>query len=198
MHGSRKDSQELSKSILQTAKALFEEHGVEAVSMHQIAKAAGIGQGTLYRRYANKGDLCMMLLKENFSELIEELKSDLQQSAHLPPCERLCCVFRKLFLFHEKRSKLLGEIHAHRKMEHKKTDFFQSPPYTFLHHTISDLLEEANRSRKSPIADPAVTAHFFISALSPHTYMHLRDTYEYTPERIADLFCESFVKPLCG
>src|SRR5690242_18987874 len=57
----RRDAAEHRQRILEVARRLFAEQGVEAVSMHQIALAAGIGQGTLYRRYANKSELCLDL-----------------------------------------------------------------------------------------------------------------------------------------
>ena len=42
----RKDSIEHRRIILQKAQLLFTEYGVDSVTMHQIAKSAGIGQGT--------------------------------------------------------------------------------------------------------------------------------------------------------
>src|SRR5919206_3528840 len=62
----RRDAAENRKRVLGVAQRLFEEFGVEAVSMHQIAQAAGVGQGTLYRRYPHKGELCRDLLSETF------------------------------------------------------------------------------------------------------------------------------------
>jgi len=50
----RRDAAENRQRILATAIRLFEQFGVEQVSMNQIATEAGIGPGTLYRRYRNK------------------------------------------------------------------------------------------------------------------------------------------------
>src|SRR2546430_11323251 len=71
----RRDAAEHRQRILEVAQHLFTEHGVGAVSMHQIAKTAGIGQGTLYRRYAHKGELCMDLLSEHNEQFAEEISS---------------------------------------------------------------------------------------------------------------------------
>src|SRR5215471_19498441 len=69
----RRDAAEHRQRILEVARRLFAQQGVEAVSMHQIALATGIGQGTLYRRYANKGELCMDLLCEQYEHCGEEI-----------------------------------------------------------------------------------------------------------------------------
>lgn len=49
-------------SVLEAAARLFAEHGVEAVSMDQVAEAAGVGKGTLYRRFGDKSGLAAALL----------------------------------------------------------------------------------------------------------------------------------------
>src|SRR5436309_15903750 len=69
----RRDAAEHRQRILEVARRLFAEHGVEAVSMHQIARDAKIGQGTLYRRYAHKDELCMDLLQERQERFVDEI-----------------------------------------------------------------------------------------------------------------------------
>ncbi|WP_199806285.1 TetR/AcrR family transcriptional regulator [Streptomyces sp. MUSC 125] len=49
-------------AVLDAAARLFAEHGVEAVSMDQVAEAAGVGKGTLYRRFGDKSGLAGALL----------------------------------------------------------------------------------------------------------------------------------------
>ncbi|MEU1665527.1 helix-turn-helix domain-containing protein [Streptomyces sparsogenes] len=49
-------------AVLDAAARLFAEHGVEAVSMDQVAAAAGVGKGTLYRRFGDKSGLAAALL----------------------------------------------------------------------------------------------------------------------------------------
>src|SRR2546430_3189724 len=50
--------------VLDAAAALFREHGVDAVSMDAIAAAAGVGKGTLFRRFGDKAGLAVALLDE--------------------------------------------------------------------------------------------------------------------------------------
>lgn len=190
--------QALSKAILRTANHLFTEHGVESVSMHQIAKSVGIGQGTLYRRYSNKGDLCMDMMKENFEIFINEIDAYLTEEAMLSVHERLSGVMCKIIAFIDKESKWLGVMQSFNKieLEHPKGDFFQSPPYLYLHSVLRSLLEEAMEKEQIKPIDPCYAAHSFISIQSPHTFRQLRYVMGYTCEEIQDRFCKTFIDPL--
>jgi AcrR family transcriptional regulator len=55
--------------ILDAAAALFAEHGVENVSMDAVAAAAGVGKGTLFRRFGDRAGLAAALLDERESQL---------------------------------------------------------------------------------------------------------------------------------
>lgn len=58
----RADAARNRAAVLEAAAALFAEHGAEAVSMDQIATAAGVGKGTLFRRFGDKAGLAAALL----------------------------------------------------------------------------------------------------------------------------------------
>lgn len=66
----RKDAKKNQREILVGARQLFDENGVAAVSMNQIAKTLGIGAGTLYRHYANKSALCMALVYDDLADFV--------------------------------------------------------------------------------------------------------------------------------
>jgi AcrR family transcriptional regulator len=55
--------------VLDAAARLFREHGVAAVSMDQVAAAAGVGKGTLFRRFGDKAGLAVALLDEQERQL---------------------------------------------------------------------------------------------------------------------------------
>ncbi len=61
--------------ILASAEALFAEHGVGAVSMDQIAAAAGVGKGTLFRRFGDKAGLAVALLDSRERDLQQAVLS---------------------------------------------------------------------------------------------------------------------------
>src|SRR3712207_4184359 len=55
--------------ILAAAERLFAARGVAGVTMDDVAAAAGVGKGTLYRRFVDKGGLAVALLDQREREL---------------------------------------------------------------------------------------------------------------------------------
>lgn len=80
----RRDAAENRQRILDTASGLFEQFGVEQVSMNQIASEAQIGPGTLYRRYRNKGEICLDLIKDNVVLCFEDMEGYLKENQKEP------------------------------------------------------------------------------------------------------------------
>ena len=58
----RADAARNRRKILETAARLFEQRGVAAVSLDAVAAAAGVGKGTLFRRFGDKSGLAAALL----------------------------------------------------------------------------------------------------------------------------------------
>jgi len=76
--------------VLDAAERLYAERGVGAVSMDEIAAAAGVGKGTLYRRFGDKAALAAALLDERERELQAALLSGPPPlGPGAPPAERL-------------------------------------------------------------------------------------------------------------
>ncbi|MBB5956750.1 AcrR family transcriptional regulator [Saccharothrix tamanrassetensis] len=55
--------------VLEAAGRLFAERGVESVTMDDVAAAAGVGKGTLYRHFGDKSGLATALLDQRETEL---------------------------------------------------------------------------------------------------------------------------------
>lgn len=69
----RSDAARNREAILDAAARLFRQQGVEAVSMDAIAAAAGVGKGTLFRRFGDKSGLAVALLDTRERELQEAI-----------------------------------------------------------------------------------------------------------------------------
>ena len=61
--------------ILEAAAELVDERGIEHVSMDDVARAAGVGTGTLYRRFGDRAGLALALLDEHTREFQDALIS---------------------------------------------------------------------------------------------------------------------------
>ncbi|MCQ2010249.1 TetR/AcrR family transcriptional regulator [Sporolactobacillus sp. STSJ-5] len=192
----RRDANEISASILQTTESLFSQHGVENVSMHQIAKAANVGQGTMYRRYANKGDLCMELLHEQFNLMQAKTASYLEKSKSKPAKERLQTLLKEHIHFLETHVALIETIHNFTSCMGKKKTFFESKPYLFMHKTIGELLDEAIKANAAKPINTDFTAHTFIAAVNPKIYLFLRQKNGYSEADMIENIKKTLIDPL--
>lgn len=73
----RRDAAQNRKRILAAAEVVFSDHGLDA-SVDEVARAAGVGMGTLYRRFPTKEALISELVREAFADLIEMATATLQ------------------------------------------------------------------------------------------------------------------------
>jgi len=75
---------------LAAAEQLFAARGVTAVTMDDVATAAGVGKGTLYRRFKDKSGLAAALLNDREAELqAKMLTGPPPLGPGAPPADRL-------------------------------------------------------------------------------------------------------------
>lgn len=89
------------REILQAALGLFSEKGYHNVSMHEIAKEAEFGIGTLYKFFSNKKDLykvLMMETAENWHHAAIQVLD--QERSPFRAIERYITAHRELFFDH--------------------------------------------------------------------------------------------------
>src|SRR5579864_1563646 len=72
----RRDAQRNRERILAAARQLFAERGIDA-TLDDVADRAGVGVGTVYRRYPNKDALLDELFEEGINELVTLAKESL-------------------------------------------------------------------------------------------------------------------------
>ncbi|WP_245687586.1 TetR/AcrR family transcriptional regulator [Streptacidiphilus griseoplanus] len=71
----RADAERNRARVLATARALFGEHG-EAVQMPEVARAAGVGIGTVYRHFPTRQALVEAAAEQRFGEILEFAETD--------------------------------------------------------------------------------------------------------------------------
>ncbi|HKJ36960.1 MAG TPA: TetR/AcrR family transcriptional regulator [Solirubrobacterales bacterium] len=113
----RADAQRNRERILAAASKLIAIHGNE-VEMTDIAEAAGVGVGTLYRRFPDREALLIEMLREKFAELVATLRGvlereDLTARERLDTFIRASCEIQGRDLgLHEALSTVTGEHQA--------------------------------------------------------------------------------------
>ncbi|EGG34471.1 transcriptional regulator, TetR family [Paenibacillus sp. HGF5] len=190
-----KENDELGQKILDTAQALFNKYGVEDVSMHQVAKTAGIGQGTLYRRYPSKSKICFTLMEAKIDRFMEGLDVYLRHSEGETVAHRLRTVMTKVILHFNEDLEWLRVMLTSDRLEDTKNIMCENPPFTYLRLQIKRLLElAAERGELMPL-DPLFTSVMLASLPRADIILYMRDM-GYSAEQIAEEYCRSFVDPL--
>lgn len=180
----RRDAAENRQHILAAARQLFAEQGVTAVSMDEIARVAGVGKGTLYRRYAHKGLLCAALLDENTRQMQEAALAALRDDDR-PLLDQLGCLIGFLFAHTEENAELLGAV-SDAAAGRRRGESYRSPPYQWQRLMIVGLLRRANATRECTPFDIDYLADAILAPLDIDLYLFQRQTLGMSPERIVE------------
>ena len=193
----RRDATQHRRHILAEARCLFAERGVDDVSMHQIAQAAGVGQGTLYRRFAHKGELCMALLGENVARVQQELRAYFESCPPSTPVRaQLDYVLSQYVAFNEENAGLLSAIFE-AACGNRRAAQYHNPVYTAMHQTVETLLQRAMEQGEMPALDATFVADAILAALSIDLYLYQRTERGFTPECITQAIRRLYIDGLC-
>ncbi|MFJ8043897.1 TetR/AcrR family transcriptional regulator [Kitasatospora sp. NPDC096147] len=155
--------------VLAAAERLFAERDPAGVTMDDVAKAAGIGRGTLYRRYPDRAAIARALLDEHERALQERLLSGpapLGPGAFGEPAPTPAA---RLAAFYTAMTELL-ETHVHLALG-AETGLarYGTGVYGFWRLHVTHLAREAG------LADPETTADHLLAPLAPELFRHQRD-----------------------
>jgi len=74
----RQAPEQRTKDILNHAETVFDERGFEKATVADIAKRAGVVEGTVFRYFANKHELLLQISNRWYSALFDELNEGLK------------------------------------------------------------------------------------------------------------------------
>lgn len=182
--GERRDAVANRERILATARELFAARGVEAVAMRDVALAAGIGQGTLYRHFSHKGALCHALLDENLQQFHDGLVGRLEaEMDRLPVLAQLQLYLDGQLTFIEANGPLASAM-GDSACGVTPEEHYQNPWAVWQRETLARLLERAVvRGELGPV-DVEATVDLILAGCEPSTYLYLRHGRGYSRERI--------------
>ncbi|MGJ5827856.1 TetR/AcrR family transcriptional regulator [Streptomyces ossamyceticus] len=171
--------------IIQTTIPLIAEYGA-AVTTAKVARAAGIGEGTIFRVFADKDELLQACLAEAFSpeHAVRELGTiDISQ----PLPDRLAEAAQALQAHLARMGAIAGSLHAsgHRGGKHPGTvrGAGRDESTTRIRTALADLLEPDRAALRRP---PEQIAALFFGLL--FTQPHLEDEPEMTTQELVDVF----------
>jgi AcrR family transcriptional regulator len=180
----RRDAAEHRQQILKAATRLFAERGVQTVTMDDVARAAGVGKGTLYRRYADKGLLCLAVLHACWRHFQDEVADELARNAdRLSPLARLDLFLARLVAWNEAHVDWLSAIADAAGGEHRG-GLCRGPLFQWTHEISADLLAQAAQQGEASIEDPVYLADVLLAALNVDLYLYQRRVRGYSPEQI--------------
>jgi len=104
----RADAQRNEDAVLEAAKEVFAASGVDA-PVREIAARAGVGVGTLYRRFPNRSDLVAAVFRREVDASAVEAAT--LAAAH-PPGEALCLWLRRYTRFIATKKGLAAALHS--------------------------------------------------------------------------------------
>ncbi len=181
----RRDATANRERLLAAARALFAERGVANVTMAEIAVAAEVGKGTLYRRFAHKGELCLLLLDENLRSHEQEMLALLRRLAgqNAPHLARLEQFLGHVAAFTDQHIALLFEV---QQAGITPAVAGIDPPYfSFQHMTVGGLLAAAQAAGEIDAAlDLEMLVDLLLAPLAPPYFRYLREKRGYSVERI--------------
>jgi AcrR family transcriptional regulator len=176
----RADAERNREKVLCAARRLFGEHGVDNVSMDAIAAAAGVGKGTLFRRFGDRAGLASALLDEHTRQLQDDaIRGPAPLGPGAPPRERVKAIGRAQIALLEQHAELMAAA------ENSPRAPFQSAPYVFLRLHISLLVRDAD-----PACDWEVLTEFLLRPLAADAFLYGRRVRGFGVERIAAGFDE--------
>lgn len=170
----RADAQRNRERILDAAERLISCSGLDCVSVDRIAAEAGVGKGTVFRRFGDRVGLIRALLSDREAAFQERLiRGAPPVGPGAPAAERLLAFGPAYLAFVEENGDFLAAAEAGSGRE--------NAPYVFLYTHVHHLVSEA-----APDADAEFAADALLAPLRADLVLFQRQERRMSLERIAD------------
>lgn len=178
----RADAARNRQRILEAAERLFSERGVSCTSMEQIACEAGVGKGTLFRRFGSRSSLAIAVLDESERAFQEAfLRGPPPLGPGAPPVERLTAFGEAMLDFLETNLEILLDAESWGGAQ----SYLRPAPHAFHWLHLRALIEEA-----SPSSDAGYLADVLTAPLSPGVFAHQRQLREMSLEEMKSAYAD--------
>jgi AcrR family transcriptional regulator len=172
--------------LLDAARSLVAERGADTVTMDDIAAAAGVGKGTLFRRFGSRAGLMMVLLDEDERASQEAfLFGPPPLGPDAPPTDRLVAFGRERVRFVHAHHALLTSVNS------DPQNRYNAPAMVQRTH-VRVLLAEAHTS-----GDLDAQTEALLALLDADYVEHQLNEGGHTLRSLGDAW-ESVARKLCG
>ncbi|MCL8011252.1 TetR/AcrR family transcriptional regulator [Streptomyces sp. AS02] len=174
--GERADAVRNRARVLEAAAWLVAERGAEHVTMHEVAQVAGVGKGTLFRRFGDRNGLLLALLDDVEAEFYEAYTFGPPPLGPGAPASDRLIAFGHALIERVADPTDLGPALGRQV----PTDRRQTSHYgrAFRHH-VASLLREAG-----VVADHTMLADALLAFVDLGTLDHLRNDDQVTTARL--------------
>ena len=184
----RADAAENRRRVLAAACRLFEAHGAANVSMDAVAAEAGVGKGTLFRRFGDRAGLARAVISEHEAKLQDALiRGEPPLGPGAPPRERLLAFGRAYLEFLERHSDTLLAA------EYGATPAIRQAgaPYAFYRTHLTLLLRAAGCGERGDYL-----ADVLLAPLSSATFKYHRELRGLSLEELVDAYADLVARVL--
>ncbi len=169
----RADAARNRAQVLTVAQRLFASRDIRTVSMDEIAKAAGVGRATLYRRFPDVRSIAVALLDQHERELQGQLlRGEPPLGPGAAPVDRLVAFYRAMVDLLERGGHLVLGVEA-------GSARFGSGAYLFWRAHVRLLLTEAG------VPEPGL-ADVLLAPVAAELYLYQRRTLGLGCDEIGD------------
>ncbi|ETK36526.1 TetR/AcrR family transcriptional regulator [Microbispora sp. ATCC PTA-5024] len=151
-------------AVLRATEELLAEHGPERFSLDQVAARAGVGKGTVFRRFGNSAGLFQELLAERAARLAEDVATPgTALGPGAPPRSRLLGFLGELA---ELAGRNVALFAAHERV--CAEDRYADPTYVRWHGHLTALMAEIR-----PDLDAGFAAHALLALFDGDLVRHV-------------------------
>ncbi|MEV6682795.1 TetR/AcrR family transcriptional regulator [Streptomyces erythrochromogenes] len=168
----RADAQRNREAVLAAADALFAASGSpHGVSMDDIAAAAGVGKGTLFRRFGDRAGLIAAVITSRLEPLRRTVR-EVQETAGSSPRQQVADLLDAALTFKIENRNLMSAAE-----DAGISSPYQAQHYGWWHETLRTALD-----RVPGVHAPDFTAHALLAAIRADLVAHLIDERKMSPE----------------
>jgi len=175
--------------MLEAAAALFGTQRFHEVRMEDIATAAGVGKGTIYRYFSDKEDLYLALLERASKQMHERLTRSVGNAKS--STGKLRAMVSAILVFFDEQPHLLSLIQREEVL--RGPDFPWKKTRQEMLDLMTGLLEEGNARSEFAVRDPGLLALLLLAGLRGVLRFGKQPRPRDLAQRIVDIFLKGAV-----